>query len=170
MMFRLQSRSLGFVSLLAVLSLAPMSALAADAPSVEEGKRIYLEKKNKCVTCHGEDGRAQTKMGQKDKVADMTTPEWHAKHSDDAIKAAILKGVDREEGGRRLKMKPMEGATERDAQSLLLFIRTLKSDGKAAPKPEGEKKGPAPEGEKRGPAPDANKREQPKDGAKPPPR
>jgi mono/diheme cytochrome c family protein len=155
MIFRLKSRSLGFVSLLAVLSLAPMTALAADAPSAEAGKRIYLEKKNKCVTCHGEDGRAQTKMGKKDKIADMTTSEWQGKHSDDAIKAAILKGVDREEGGRKVKMKPMEGATENDAQSLLLFIRSLKSDAKAAPKPEGEKKAPAPEGEKKAPPKDA---------------
>jgi len=161
--------SVGLFAMLTFTVVGSASARAQAAPSVEEGKRIYLEKKNKCVACHGEDGRAQTKMGQKDKIPDMTTEEWQKRFSDDAIKAAILKGVEREEAGRKVKMKPMEGATERDAQSLLLFIRSLKTSA-AAPQPDGDKKAPkAPEGDKKAPPKDAAppRDAPPKDGTKP---
>jgi hypothetical protein len=69
-------------------------------------------------------------------------------------------------------MKPMAGATENDAQSLLLFIRSLKSDAKAPPKREGDDKPRAPEGDKKPPAPDGDKKlpTPPKDAGPPTPK
>jgi mono/diheme cytochrome c family protein len=101
------------------------AAMAGDGPTVEEGKKLYLDKKNKCAVCHGEDGKAQTKVGKKMKVADMTTAEWQKRFTDQQIVDAILKGVDRKEGERKVKMPATKGATERDAKAMLLFIRSI---------------------------------------------
>jgi cytochrome c len=109
------------------------TAATAGAPTAESGKRIWNAKENKCAACHGEDGKGKTKIGTKMGLADMTTAAWQAKFNDQQIKDAILKGVDREEAGKKVKMKPMEGATADDATALLKFIRTFAAA--EAPKP-----------------------------------
>lgn len=128
-------------SLFAALAVALAVAIAAGAPSVlaqdagpapptapptkEDGEKIWNDKKAKCATCHGGDGKGDTKMGKSKGVTDMTTAEWQKKHTDQQIIDSILKGVNREENGKKIKMEPMKGATQRDAEALLAFIRTL---------------------------------------------
>jgi cytochrome c553 len=108
-------------------TLLSLAAAAADAPpTAAEGQAIWDEKKRaKCATCHGADGKGDTKMGKAKKVQDMTTAEWQKKFTDQQIIDAILKGVEREEAWRKIKMEPLKDGTQREAEALLAFIRSL---------------------------------------------
>jgi mono/diheme cytochrome c family protein len=73
-----------------------------------------------CKSCHGEDGRADTKMGKKHKVDDLTNKDWQAKHSDEKIKKAIV------DGKADTKMKAYgDKLTPEQVQGLVKHIRTL---------------------------------------------
>ncbi len=48
--------------------------------------------KSKCASCHGEDGKAQTKQGKKEKIADMSTAEWQSEWTDEKQKKIISEG------------------------------------------------------------------------------
>jgi mono/diheme cytochrome c family protein len=108
-------------------TLLSLAAAAADGPATAaEGQAIWDDKKRaKCATCHGADGKGDTKMGKAKKVRDMTTAEWQQKFTDQQIIDAILKGVEREEDGRKVKMEALKDGTQREAEALLAFIRSL---------------------------------------------
>ena len=78
--------------------------------------------KAKCKSCHGETGKADTKVGQKEKIDDMSAAGWQAKHTDTAIRKVISEG-----STDNKKMKPFKdklSAEEIDA--LVKHIRTFK--------------------------------------------
>jgi cytochrome c553 len=78
--------------------------------------------KAKCKGCHGEDGAGKTKVGEKEKVDDLSKPEWQAKHSDDQIRTVISEG-----SKNNSKMKPFkEKLSPEEIDSLVSHIRTLK--------------------------------------------
>lgn len=79
---------------------------------------------NSCASCHGADGKAQTKQGKKLKVRDYTDPKVQAELKDDAMLTAILDGV-KENGKERMKGFKDE-VSEAEAKDLVKFIRTLK--------------------------------------------
>lgn len=79
------------------MTLKSLSAAAAIAVSLtaapafaEEIAEVW---KAKCRSCHGADGKADTREGKKHKIDDMTTEAWQSKHSDPAIREAIENGV-----------------------------------------------------------------------------
>jgi cytochrome c553 len=73
----------------------------------------------KCKACHGEDGRAQTKTGRKEKIPDMTSPKWQSHHSDAQIKTTITEGSD-----ENPKMKPFKDKlSEAEIDSLVKHVR-----------------------------------------------
>ncbi len=77
--------------------------------------------KSKCSSCHGEDGKAQTKMGKKEKIPDFTTEKFQSGVTDDKIKDAITNGVP------DTKMKAFSGKlTPDEIASLAKFVRTFK--------------------------------------------
>jgi len=59
--------------------------------------------KSKCKSCHGETGKADTKTGKKEKVADMTVAAWKTEWTDDKMKKIILDG-----SKDNKKMKPFK--------------------------------------------------------------
>lgn len=76
----------------------------------------------KCKSCHGEDGRGDTKMGKKEKVQDLTTAKWQSSHTDDQIRSAISDGVP------DTKMKPFkEKLDAARIDELVKFVRGLKT-------------------------------------------
>lgn len=78
--------------------------------------------KAKCKNCHGEDGRADTKTGKKEKVADMTTPGWQSEWTNDKMKVVILEG-----SKDNKKMKPFkEKLTAEEVEGLVALIRGFK--------------------------------------------
>jgi cytochrome c6 len=97
-----------------LLALSMCSTAMADSAA-----DIY---KAKCKGCHGEDGKAQTKVGKKEKMADISTAEWQSKHSDEDIRTVISDG-----SKDNAKMKPFKDKlSAEEIASLVKYIRTLK--------------------------------------------
>ncbi len=96
-------------------------AFTAGAAQAAAASEIW---ENSCASCHGADGKAQTKQGKKLKVRDYTDPKVQAELKDDAMLVAILEGV-KENGKERMKGFKDE-VSEAEAKDLVKFIRTLK--------------------------------------------
>jgi cytochrome c553 len=93
-------------------------SLAANAYA-EEAADVW---KAKCKSCHGEDGKAKTKMGEKEKIPDLTLADWQKNHSDEKIRAAITDG-----SKDNAKMKPFKDKlTPEQIDALVKHIRALK--------------------------------------------
>lgn len=80
---------------------------------------------NSCASCHGEDGKAQTKQGKKLKIRDYTDAKVQAELKDDAMLQAILDGV--KEGGKERMKGYKDELSEQEAKDLVAYIRTLKA-------------------------------------------
>jgi cytochrome c553 len=99
----------------ALLLGACVSARAADA------KENYTKS---CAKCHGEDGKGQTKMGQKLGLKDLTDAKVQADLTDAAITKAIKEGVSDKEG--KVVMKPAEGLADDEVKGLVAQVRSFK--------------------------------------------
>jgi mono/diheme cytochrome c family protein len=92
-----------------------LSARGADVKAVWE---------NNCAQCHGKDGRADTKMGQKLSAKDLTDPKVQANFSDAKATQSIKEGV--KENGKTT-MKAFGGKlSEEEIKALVAYVRTLK--------------------------------------------
>jgi len=87
--------------------------LYAGAP---EGKELYTAK---CQACHGEKGEGKAAIA---KMMNVTLPPLGSKEvqakSDADLRKVILSG--------KGKMKPIAGVTEKQADDIIAFLRTLK--------------------------------------------
>ncbi|MBZ5727561.1 MAG: cytochrome c [Acidobacteriia bacterium] len=99
---------IGTVSLIASAGLA-----FAGAP---EGKEVYVAK---CQSCHGANGEGKAAIA---KMFNVTMPPLASKEvqakSDAELKKVILSG--------KGKMKPVSGVSEKQADDVVAFVRTLK--------------------------------------------
>jgi mono/diheme cytochrome c family protein len=96
-------------------------ALSLSATVYAEGAAdIY---KAKCKGCHGDDGKGKTKMGEKEKIPDLTSAEFQTKHSDADIKETITNG-----SKQNAKMKPFKDKlTPEDIDGMVKYIRSLQA-------------------------------------------
>lgn len=79
--------------------------------------------KAKCKSCHGEDGKAKTKMGQKESIDDFSSPAWQKAESDAEIRQVIAEG-----SSRNAKMKAFKDKlTPEQIDALVGYIRTMKA-------------------------------------------
>ena len=78
----------------------------------------------KCAKCHGDDGKGQTKMGQKLGIKDYSDAKVQAALTDAAITKAIKEGVKDKED--KVVMKPAEGLTDDEIKALVGKVRSLK--------------------------------------------
>lgn len=104
--------------LLAGLALAFVSGSAFASSAAENWE-------NSCASCHGADGKAQTRQGKKLKIRDYTDPAVQAELKDDAMLQAILEGV--KEGGKERMKGFKDEFSEEEAKELVAYIRQLKS-------------------------------------------
>ncbi len=88
--------------------------------------------KSKCKSCHGMEGKADTKEGKKLKIADMSTDKWQTEWTDDKIKDIVTHGK-KDKSGEWTKMKPFGPDAPKDKQlteaqiaSLVKHLRTFK--------------------------------------------
>jgi len=80
---------------------------------------------NHCISCHGPDGKGDTKMGKKLKIKDLTDAAYQATFTDaDAFKA-VKEGVKSESG--KTTMKAIEGLADDEINALVAHVRTLKA-------------------------------------------
>ena len=78
-----------------------------------------------CAKCHGEDGKGQTKMGQKLGVKDLTDAKVQADLKDDAAFKTIKEGK-KDADGKTL-MKAFDTLSDEEIKGLVTFVRGLKS-------------------------------------------
>ncbi len=82
---------------------------------------------NSCASCHGADGKGQTKQGKKLKLRDYTSPAVQAEFKDDEMLKAILEGV-KDKGSGKERMKAFKDEISADeAKDLVAYVRKLKS-------------------------------------------
>jgi mono/diheme cytochrome c family protein len=97
------------------LTLVVLSAglLLAGAP---EGKELYTAK---CANCHGANGEGKAAIA---KMLNVTMPALASKEtqakSDAELKKVIMAG--------KGKMKPIAGVTDKQADDVVAYLRTLK--------------------------------------------
>lgn len=109
-------RSYRLLAPFALVLALPLAASALDVSPIWQ---------KKCAGCHGKDGSADTEMGRKHKIKDMTSAQWQTKFKDPEIKDAITNGV--KEDGKDTKMKAFKDKlTPEEIDGLVAFIRTLK--------------------------------------------
>ena len=94
---------------------AVLSARAADAK--ENWSSL-------CAKCHGDDGKGQTKMGQKLGVKDLTDAKVQADLKDEAATKAIKEGL-KDADGKTL-MKPFDTLSDDEVKALVGYVRAFK--------------------------------------------
>lgn len=100
-----------------VLTLATF-VLLATSTSKAEPAALWSKK---CSTCHGLNGDADTRMGRKHEIRNMTGADWQDGNDDDALRKVIV------EGQKGTKMKAYGGSlTSEQIDGLIKHIRTLR--------------------------------------------
>ena len=76
-----------------------------------------------CAKCHGEDGKGQTTMGKKLKVADYTDPKVQAKFTDEEMFKITKEG--KKEGSKTLMKGYADVFSDQEIKDLVALIRTM---------------------------------------------
>jgi cytochrome c6 len=99
--------------------IAAGAAIALAAPAAENWE-------NHCATCHGADGKGQTKAGKKLNVKDYTDAKVQAEMKDDDMIKATADGVFDKAGKERMKAYKEE-LSAAEIKELVAYIRKFKS-------------------------------------------
>ena len=105
--------SIAFVSLFSTQSLHSKQ-LNAHSFAFADGAAIYAER---CVNCHGSDGRAQTPRGKRKGATDFTSAKW--KPNDARMMKVIAEGK-----GNMPSFK--EVLSEDEIKAVMMFVKTFK--------------------------------------------
>jgi cytochrome c6 len=103
---------------LSSLTLALTAGVALAAPAAENWDNL-------CTSCHGSDGKAQTKMGKKLKIRDYTDAKVQAELKEDEMLKAVIEGI-KADGKEKMKSFKDE-ITADEAKDLVAYIRKFKT-------------------------------------------
>ena len=103
---------------LSSLALLLSSGVALAAPAADNWENL-------CASCHGADGKGQTKSGKKLKLRDYTDAKVQAELKDEEMCKAIADGV-KIEGKEKMKGFKDEISAE-EIKDLVAYIRKLKA-------------------------------------------
>ncbi len=95
-----------------------MLAVSTNA-SATDGKAAFTDS---CVKCHGDDGKGQTKMGQKLGARDYSDAKVQDSFTDGDAFKAIKEGMKKDD---KTLMRPSELADD-DIKASVAYLRTLK--------------------------------------------
>ena len=103
---------------------ATWSLLVAFAPLVFAAPSARDNYKQHCTSCHGSDGKAQTRLGKKSGAKDLSKKDAQAKLSDDEVFKTIKFGRKNEKGEE--KMEPFgDELSDPEITELVAYVRTL---------------------------------------------
>ena len=80
---------------------------------------------NNCASCHGADGKGQTKTGKKLKLRDYTDAKVQAEMKDEAMTKAIVEGV-KVDGKEKMKAFKEELSAD-EIKDLVAHVRKFKA-------------------------------------------
>ena len=103
-----------------ILAAAVVVACGLVAARGEDAKTVY---DRDCAKCHGQDGKGQTKMGQKLGAKDYTDAKVQEALTDEAAFKAIKEGLKKDD---KTVMKPSEGLSDDDIKGLIAYMRGFK--------------------------------------------
>ena len=103
----------------AVIVIGAAAFAAGEPPG---GISQYWEKS--CASCHGMEGKADTKAGRKIGAIDFTDPKNQEKFTDEQMFKTIKEGVKDKKG--KFTMKPAENVTDEQIKSLVAHVRAFK--------------------------------------------
>jgi len=78
---------------------------------------------NMCAKCHGDDGKGQTKMGQRLGARDYTDPQVQASLKDDEAFKAIKEGLKKDD---KTLMKAYDTLSDDQIKALVAYMHTFK--------------------------------------------
>jgi mono/diheme cytochrome c family protein len=103
-----------------LLVLSAAFALAFTTSSfAADGKAVFSDN---CAKCHGDDGKGQTKMGQKLEARDYSDAKVQDAFTDDQAFKSIKEGMKKDD---KTLMKPSE-LSDDDIKASIAYLRTLK--------------------------------------------
>lgn len=77
-----------------------------------------------CASCHGKDGKGETKAGRKAGARDQTDPKYHAERTDARLLEGIRDGV-KEDGKEKMKAFK-DKLSEDEMKALVAYVRAFK--------------------------------------------
>ena len=78
-----------------------------------------------CASCHGKDGKGETKAGKKAGAKDLTEAKYQETFTDEKMLKQIKEGF-KDKNGKEL-MKPFaDKLNEQEIKALIAFVKTLK--------------------------------------------
>jgi len=93
-------------------------------PVTATGADVAENWSKNCLSCHGKDGKGQTKAGRKAGVKDMTDAQYQAELTDEKAVKTIKEGIT--EDGKE-KMKPYaDKLTDEEIKALVAKVRSFK--------------------------------------------
>jgi mono/diheme cytochrome c family protein len=104
-----------------------LGCLSIASAQSSEVKQLWTKN---CGSCHGPDGKGDTKAGKKVGVVDLTQPETQARSSDEKMFKSVKEGILDEKGKSR--MKPAEKLTDAEIKKLVAFVRSLNKEKQTA--------------------------------------
>jgi cytochrome c553 len=105
-------------SLILLIGLTVAATVSASAGDAKENWTKH------CAKCHGEDGKGQTKMGQKLSIKDLTDAKVQGEFTDEQAFKAVKEGVKDKEG--KTLMKAAEGLNDDEIKALVQLSRGFK--------------------------------------------
>ena len=100
-----------------------VAALALGGVTAVSGADLKANWTKQCASCHGKDGKGQTKAGKMAGVKDMTTAQYHAELKEDKAFKSVKEGI---KEGEKIRMKPAEGLSDDEIKALIAHVRTFK--------------------------------------------
>ena len=100
-----------------------LAVLALGGVTAASGADLKANWTKHCASCHGKDGKGQTKAGKTAGVKDMTAPQYQAELKDDKAFKSVKEGI---KEGEKIRMKPAEGLSDDEIKALVAHVRTFK--------------------------------------------